>query len=148
MPNSSSCIDLIFTSQPNMVIKSGIHSSLHLSCHHQIVFAKFNLKICYPKQYSREIWHFKGGKTDLIRRALNDFNWEKAFSNSNNNEKVCIFNKSVLNVLSNFIPRKTILYDDKDPLCLTLGLSLFYSPKITFSKIVERTKPIFNCSTY
>ena len=31
-------------SQPNMVIESGIHSSLHSSCHHQIVFAKFNLK--------------------------------------------------------------------------------------------------------
>ena len=44
LPNSSSCIDLIFTSQPNMVIESGIHSSLHSSCHHQIVFAKFNLK--------------------------------------------------------------------------------------------------------
>ena len=37
----SSCIDLIFTSQPNLVMESGIHSSLHSNCHHQIVFAKF-----------------------------------------------------------------------------------------------------------
>ena len=44
LPNSSLCIDVIFMSQPNMVIESGIHSSLHSSCHHQIVFAKFNLK--------------------------------------------------------------------------------------------------------
>ena len=101
LPNSSSCIDLIFTSQPNMVIESGIHSSLHSSCHHQIVFAKFNLKICYPPPYSREVWHFKEAKTNLIRRTLNDFNWERAFSNTNVNEKVCIFNKSVLNALSN-----------------------------------------------
>ena len=57
LTNSSSFIDLIFTCQPNMVIKSGIHSSLHSGCHYQIVFAEFNLKICYPPRYSREVWH-------------------------------------------------------------------------------------------
>ena len=36
--NSSSCMNLIFISQPNLV-----HSSLHPNCHHQIVFAKINL---------------------------------------------------------------------------------------------------------
>ena len=40
---SSLCIDLIFTSQPNLVMESGVHSSLHPNCHHQIVFAKINL---------------------------------------------------------------------------------------------------------
>ena len=34
--NSSSCIDLTFTSQPNLVKESGVHSSLHANCHHQI----------------------------------------------------------------------------------------------------------------
>ena len=29
LPNSSSCIDLIFTDQPNLAVKSGIHPSLH-----------------------------------------------------------------------------------------------------------------------
>ena len=53
-------------------------------------------------------------KTELIRRPLNEFNWERAFSNTHVNEKVCIFNKSVLNVLSNFIPHETILCDDKN----------------------------------
>ena len=38
----SSCIDLIFTSQPNMIVNSGIYSSLHANCHHQIVFEKFD----------------------------------------------------------------------------------------------------------
>ena len=123
-----------------MVIKSGIHSSLHLSCHHQIVFPKFNLKICYPKQYSREIWHFKGVETDLIRRALNDFNWEKAFSNSNNNEKVCIFNKSIINVLSNAIPRKTILCDDKDPLWFNSRIKSLLQSKNNVFKNYRKNK--------
>ena len=38
--NTSSCIDLIFSSQPNLVIESGAHSSLHENCHHQIIYAK------------------------------------------------------------------------------------------------------------
>ena len=45
--SSPSCIDLIFTSQPNLVMESGVHSSLHPNCHHQVVFAKFNLSILY-----------------------------------------------------------------------------------------------------
>ena len=45
--DSSSCIDLIFTSQPNLVMESRVHSSLHPNCHHQITYAKFNLKIYY-----------------------------------------------------------------------------------------------------
>ena len=33
--SSSSCIDLIFISQPNLVMESGIHSPLHSNCHHR-----------------------------------------------------------------------------------------------------------------
>ena len=32
--NSSSCIDLIFTNQPNLVTESGVYPSLHPKCHH------------------------------------------------------------------------------------------------------------------
>ena len=44
LQNSSSCIDLIFTSQSDTVVESGVHPSLHPNCHHQIIIAKFNLK--------------------------------------------------------------------------------------------------------
>ena len=40
LENSLSCIDLIFALQPNLVVDSGLHPSLHPSCHHQIVYAK------------------------------------------------------------------------------------------------------------
>ena len=42
--NSSTCIDLLFTSQTNLVIESGVHSSLHPNCHHQKFSAKFDLR--------------------------------------------------------------------------------------------------------
>ena len=48
LDTSSSCINLIFTSQPNLITESGVHSSLHSNCHHQIIFAKFNFKVVYP----------------------------------------------------------------------------------------------------
>ena len=59
LSNSSSCIDLVFTSQPNLVMESGVYSSLHENCHHQLVYAKFNLKVRYPPPYEREIWHYQ-----------------------------------------------------------------------------------------
>ena len=52
--NSSWCIDLIFTSQPKVLVESGVHPSLHPNCDHQIIFAEFNLKIYYPSPYLRE----------------------------------------------------------------------------------------------
>ena len=51
LESSSLCIDLIFTTQPNLVVESGVHPSLHPNCHHQIVFAKFNLQIYYTPPY-------------------------------------------------------------------------------------------------
>ena len=42
-PQSSPCIDLIFIDQPNLVIGSGVHSSLHANCYHQITLCKLNL---------------------------------------------------------------------------------------------------------
>ena len=38
----------VFTSQSVMVLDSGVHFSLHPNSHHQIEFAKFDLKVYYP----------------------------------------------------------------------------------------------------
>ena len=40
--NSSSCIDLVFTDQPNLSVNAGVHASLHPNYHHQIVHSNFN----------------------------------------------------------------------------------------------------------
>ena len=98
-----------------MVVESSVHPSLHPNCHHQIVFAEFNLMISYPPPYSREVWHYREANTDLIRRVISNFNWEKAFYNTDVNKKGSIFNETVLNVLSNYIPRETLTSNDKDP---------------------------------
>ena len=71
--------------------------------------------VSYPPPYSREVWHYREANTDLIRRAISNFNWEKAFCNTNVTKKVSIFNETILNVLSNYIPHETLTCDDKDP---------------------------------
>ena len=45
--SNSSCIDLIFTDQPNLSVNSGFYASFHPNCHHQIVPSSFNLNISY-----------------------------------------------------------------------------------------------------
>ena len=112
---SYSCIDLIFTSPPNLRIESGVHLSLHSNCHHQIIFAKCNLEVVCPPPYVREVWYYKDANIEFIRRAINEFNWQRAFLNTNVNEKVDIFNSTILNILSNFIPHEFVVCDDKDP---------------------------------
>ena len=96
-----------------MIIESGVHPSLHSNCYHQIIFAKFNLEIVYLPPYVREVWHYKDANTELIRRAINEFNWQRVFLNTNVNEKVD--NSTILNILSNFIPHEFVVCDDKDP---------------------------------
>ena len=66
----------------------GVHPSLNGNCHHQIVYAKFNLKILYPPPYEREAWHFQKADIDLIREAMNKFYCEINFFNRDINEMV------------------------------------------------------------
>ena len=114
LENSSSCIDLNFTSQPNLSVESGTQPSLHPNCHHQIIYAKFNLAVFYPPPYTREVWHYQDLNVDLIRQSIIEFDWDRAFANKYIDEKVLIFNKTVLNTLSNFIQHEVIVCDDKD----------------------------------
>ena len=98
----------------NLIVDSGTHLSLHPNCHHKIIYAKLNLKIHYHLPYTCEVWQYKDSNDDLIRRAINQLNWERAFENKNVDEKVLNINKTVLNILSNFITHELIVWDGKD----------------------------------
>ena len=123
-----------------MITDSGVQPSLHSNCHHQIVFTKFNLHIAYPSPYLREIWHYREANTRLIRRAIKEFNWERAFSNTNVNEKVDIFNRTILNILSNFIPHETIVCNDKDPPWFNNRIKTLIKEKNATYKIFRHNK--------
>ena len=115
LESSSSCVDLIFPSQSNLVMNSGVNSSLHPNCHHQIIHAKFKLKIFYPPPYKRVVWHYQDANIDLIQGSISQFNWERAFSNKGVNKQILIFNETILNIMTNFIPHATKIFNDREP---------------------------------
>ena len=80
LPNSSSCIDLVFTDQTNLAVDSSVHPSLHVKCFHQIIHCKFNLMIVYPPPYERLVWDYKRANTDAIITSINQVDWEFMFS--------------------------------------------------------------------
>ena len=136
--NSFSCIDLIFCNQPNLIIDSGVHSSLHPCCHHQIVYAKVNLKIYYPPSYERTIWHYNRANADYISRSIDAFNWENAFLNCNCDEQVELFTKTLTNVFNNFIPHTVKYCNDKDPPWINNRIKMLISLKDDiFQKVLK-----------
>ena len=110
-------------------MESGVHSSLHENCHHQITFAKFNLKIYYPPPYEREVWHYQKANSENIRKAINEFPWERRFSNSDDDEKVYLFNKTIKNIVYNYIPHETIICNDRDPPWINKNIKKFINDK-------------------
>ena len=98
-----------------MVVESGVQSSLHQNCHHQIVFARFKLKVAFPTPYVGEVWHFKKANVDHIRKAINGFQWKKSFQNMNVKGMVHLFNRTIKNILHNSIPHEIITCNDRDP---------------------------------
>ena len=83
-------------------------SSLYPNCHHQITFAKFDLKIFYPPPYGRNVWHYKH------QRARNNFDWNRALDYASQNRQISIFNDTILNIISNFIPHEAIICDGRE----------------------------------
>ena len=94
-------------------MNSVVQSSLHPNCHHQIVHAKFNLKIVSPPPYERVVWHYQDAKNDLIQQSVSQFNWERAFSNKGVNKQISIFNETI-NIMTNFTPHKTKIFKDRE----------------------------------
>ena len=107
--------NLLFTNQQNLITDSGILHSLYSNCHHQIIYGKFNLNIFYPPPYERHIWHYKHTKnTDMISKAIQGFDWDKAFIAKSTEEKASILTKTILNIMSNLIPNEIVTIDDRD----------------------------------
>ena len=47
---------------------------------------------------------------------MRDFDWENKLSLVGINDQVALFNETIVNIMSNFIPNETMIFDNKDPL--------------------------------
>ena len=70
--DSKSCIDLIFTDQPNLIIESGVHPSLHEQCHHQILHGKLSVSNIALPPDAGKIWHYDKDDFIAIRKSKNN----------------------------------------------------------------------------
>ena len=115
LPQSSSCIDLIFTDQPNLIVDSGVHPSLHSNCHHQITHCKLNLNIEYPPPYEHLVWDYNKANVESIKKSIESVNWEIMFISKSIHKQVYIFNETLMNIFLNFAPNKLVTIDDREP---------------------------------
>ena len=65
---SSSCIDLIFSSDVNLTKNYGVEQSLYETCHHNIIYGTLNFNIPLPPPYFREKWDYKNANIECIQK--------------------------------------------------------------------------------
>ena len=109
------CIDLIITDQPNLVLGSGVRDSLDSTVKHKIVFCKINFKIPPPPKYLRKFWFFNRAREVSIQTAVKMYPWEDNLRTHNPNRQVEILNETILNIMSNFVPNKVKTVCPRDP---------------------------------
>ena len=110
------CIDLIATDQPNLILEQGTRSSLDPTCHHQIIFCKANLKTPPSKPFDRKIWHYQRANVPAIKRSIANFPWvEQLNLNKDINWQTKLFTGTIMNIMSNFIPNEMKTFSTRDP---------------------------------
>ena len=137
--NQLTCIDLIATDQPNVILNSGVRPSLDPKCHHQIIHCKANIRIPNPPHCERRIWNYPIANVAAIQRSLLDCPWEQHFDIDNDIDKqVETFNQTVLNVMDYFIPNKMKKFNPRVPLWLTKQLKSKLNKKNRLYKNYKR----------
>ena len=81
-----------------------------------------DLKVVFPPPYECEVWHFKKANVDHIRKTSNGFQWANSFQNMNVNDMVHSFNRSIKNIIHNFILHEIITCDHRDPLWINSSI--------------------------
>ena len=129
--NSRSCIDVIFTDQPNLFLESGVHPSLHENCHHQIVYGKLSVRVLSPPPYRRRIWFYDRANVTAIKKSIEMFPWKDTLSDiACPNQQVKCLNETLLNIFSNFIPNKIITVRPRQAPWITQSIKNFIRKKV------------------
>ena len=66
----------------------------------------------YPPPYERVVWHYQHANNDLIQRSMSQFKWERAFNSKDVNKQISDFNKTILNIMIDFIPHESKIFNE------------------------------------
>ena len=86
-------IDLIFTSNPTIIVHSNSENFLCSSCHHDIIYGKNNVSVVFPPQHFRTIWDYKNANASSVQRVTENFNsqWKEIIWKSKSKSSKCIW---------------------------------------------------------
>jgi hypothetical protein len=142
--NSSSCIDLIATSQPNLFAECNIQPSFIPACHHQVNLCKFLIDIPPPAPYRRRIWHYGRADTTSITRAISDYDWETNLHACSHDVdlQANLLTNILTNIFTNFIPFEDIIVKPKDPPWMLRHIKTFYNRyRRTYKDFISKGRP-------
>ena len=123
-----SCIDIIITDQPHLVLDCGSRACLDFYC-------KVNFRLPPPPPFERKIWHFKRANTVAIKKSMTSFPWYQHLNiNTDPKWQVKTFTDILLNIMSNFIPNETKRFVPRDPPWITKSLKAMLNKKNSLFK--------------
>ena len=143
MGDSKSCIDLVFTDQPNLVVDTGVHPSSHEQCHHQIVYRKLSVSNIAPSPYKRRIWYYNKADFVNIMKSIEIFCWHEQLGEITcPNAQVKLLNEVLLNIYSNFIPNQLKTIKPRQAPWITHAVKKFLRKKNhAYANFVKNGKP-------
>ena len=68
----------------------------------------------YPPPYERLVWEYRKENIESIKKSVEYVNWDTLFNNKAVNKQVSIFNETIINIFSSFVPNKLLTSDDCD----------------------------------
>ena len=92
---SPSSIYLIFTSNPSIIVDSGIKKSLYSSCRRDVIYGKIKFWLPLPPQDLRTIWNYKNANIGSIQRAIKN-SWQYKFESETVNGKVKVLCEALI----------------------------------------------------
>ena len=111
---TSTCIDLIISSNPAAIIDHGVLPSFDPRCKHQVIYSQINFHVPPPPKYKRTIWDYKACNLSALKRDLEAFGWSDAFLNLNIDQMVELYTSTLLSFAKKHIPFKIATISDKD----------------------------------
>ena len=126
MGSSGSYIDLVFTDRPNIYLETGVHTSLQEQCHHEIINGELAINNPSPPSHNRRVRFYDRMSVSAVRQSIEIYNWHKSFAEINcPNEQVYLFNQILINIFSNFFPKKIVTVKPEQAPWVTKAITSF-----------------------
>ena len=83
---------------------------------YNIIYSKINIRVPLPPTYVQEVWDYEKANIENIKKAISNFDSNKAFQNLSVDEKGDFLYRTLLNIFRNYIPNKKFKCVYRQPL--------------------------------